>query len=346
MSRFLIYGATGATGRRLAELAIAAGIRPIVAGRRGAEIGRIGDELGCDSRTASLEDVGTIFEDVAVVASCIGPYTHVGQPVLDAAVHHDVNYLDLTGEARFVERMLAEYDGPAREAGVTLVPSAGLGLTSGIAARAAVEALPGPVEKITIGYRPRGMRPSTGTLQSTVELIAGGAAVARNGEVRFVPPGRGMARTAEGLGALFPLTDPLTMHQVWPDADITGYFVSRAAPLMAPALIATWLTGRTAIGPLRGVERLLRGHRRPGGGFRVAVTACGAGQRRTATVDMDDIYELTSQAALEVARTLLGGAKPGVQASGSVVDDPEEVAERIGVRLSVTEHPGTGGSPR
>jgi hypothetical protein len=179
------------------------------------------------------------------------------------------------------------------------------------------------------------MRPSTGTLRSTVELIAGGAAVVENGQVRFHSPGRRLRRTAAGLGTLFPLTDPLTMHTMWPDADISGYFVSRAAPLMAPALIGVRLAGRAAIGALRLVEQRINGDGDPGGGFRVAVAARGGGRTRVGTVDMDDIYELTSQAALEVSRGLLAGAEPGVRASGSVVGDPAEVAERIGVRLSV-----------
>lgn len=333
MSKLLVYGVTGATGYRLAELAIEAGISPIVAGRRADEVGQIAAHLGCEMRIATLADVETIFDDVSVVASCIGPYTHFGQPVLDAAVQNGASYLDLTGEARYVQQMLAEYDAPARGRGVTLVPSAGLGLTSSIAARAAVASLGVPPQKITIGYQPRGMRPSTGTVQSTVEIIAGGAAVAQRGRVRLISPGRRLRRTPAGLGVLFPLTDPLTMHTMWPDADISGYFVSRAAPLLAPVLIGVRLMGRTAMGALRMVEKRLSGDDDPGGGFRVAVAAHAGGASSVATIDMDDIYELTSQAALEVSRSLLKGAEPGVRASGSVVGDPAEVAERIGVRL-------------
>ena len=53
-----------------------------------------------------------------------------------------------------------------------------------------------------------------------------------------------------------------------------------------------------------------------------------------ARVDVDDTYELTSQAAFEVAGRLRdGGGASGVHMSAAVVADPAEVAARLGVRL-------------
>jgi hypothetical protein len=208
--RLLIYGATGAVGRRLAEIAALHEMTVVLAGRRRAELEALAAPLGAEVRVAALDRVDTVFDGITVVASCVGPYTHFGLPVLEAAISAGAHYLDLTGEPRYVATLLDRYDQPARRAGVTIVPSAGLGLCSGLAAKSAVAALRGPVTGITIGYLPWGMRPSRGTIQSTIEIVTGGAPVIDKGLRRFVIPG-GAHRTPLGLGTRFPLTDPLTM---------------------------------------------------------------------------------------------------------------------------------------
>jgi hypothetical protein len=339
--RLLIYGANGATGRRLAELALADGLTPVLAGRDADRITRLADRLGGEARVAPIDQLAGIVTDVRVIASCVAPYTAYGRPVAQAALRAGAHYLDLTGEPRFVRWLLDTCDGPARDRGVTLVPSAGLGLCSGLAARAAVEALPGPVERITVGYRPRGMRPSAGTVHSTVEIIAGGAVTITAGQARLIRSGRGLRRTPAGLGALFPLTDPLTLHTVWPDAGISGYVVPPAAPLLvaptAAAMALLPLGSASAKRRVLSVSRRLFPGAHPGGGFRIGVRAHDRdGATRDAVIDLDDVYELTSRAALEVARSLMAASLPGVRAAISVVDSSPEVLDRIGARLDTT----------
>ena len=66
----------------------------------------------------------------------------------------------------------------------------------------------------------------------------------------------------------------------------------------------------------------------------MTVTARGGGDTSTAVGHTADIYEETSQAGLELTRTLLaGGGEPGLRASGEIAGDPAEVAARIGVEL-------------
>jgi len=332
--RLLIYGATGAVGRRLAEIAVQHEVPVVLAGRRRAELEALAAPLG-EVRVAALDRVGAVFDGVTVVASCVGPYTHFGMPVLAAAISAGAHYLDLTGEPRYVATLLDRYDQPARRAGVTIVPSAGLGLCSGLAARSAVAALRGPVTGITIGYLPWGMRPSRGTIQSTIEIVAGGAPVIDKGMRRFVIAG-GARRTPLGLGTRFPLTDPLTMSTVWPRASIDSFLLTPAAPALACVLAGIGLAGRStaAMRAIRALERRIGEPVRPGGEFGIVVAASDGQTSATARVDVDDTYELTSQAAFEVASRLCdGGGAPGVRMSAAVVGDPVEVAARLGVRL-------------
>jgi hypothetical protein len=334
--RLLIYGATGAVGRRLAEIAAPHEMTVVLAGRRRAELDALAARVGAEVRVAPLDRIGSIFEGISVVASCVGPYTHFGMPVLAAAISAGVHYLDLTGEPRYVATLLDCHDQRARRAGVTIVPSAGLGLCSGLAARSAVAALGGPVTDITVGYRPWGMRPSRGTIQSTIEIVTGGAPVIDKGTRRFLIPG-GTRRTPLGLGTRFPLTDPLTMSTLWPHASIDSFLLTRAAPALACLLAGVGLAGRStcAMRGVRALERRIVGPERPGGEFGIAVAASDGHTSAIARVDVADAYELTSQAAFEVARRLCNAhGAPGVRASAAVVADPAEVAARLGVRLS------------
>ncbi len=335
----LIYGATGAVGRRLAEIAALHGMSVVVAGRRRAELEALAAPLGAEVRVAALDRIATVLDGISTVASCVGPYTHFGAPVLDAAISAGAHYLDLTGEPRYVATLLDRYDQQARRAGVTIVPSAGLGLCSGLAAKSAVAALRGPVTGITIGYLPWGMRPSRGTIQSTIEIVTGGAPVIVKGVRRFVIPG-GARRTPLGLGARFPLTDPLTMSTMWPHASIDSFLLTPAAPALACVLAGIGLAGRSAraMRAVRAVERRIGGPVRPGGKFAIAVAATDGHTSSIARVDVDDTYELTSQAAFEVANRLCDGhGAAGVCMSAAVVADPAEVAARLGVRLHQPE---------
>jgi hypothetical protein len=334
--RLLIYGATGAVGRRLAEIAALHEMTVVLAGRRRAELEALAAPLGAEVRVAALDRVDTVFDGITVVASCVGPYTHFGLPVLEAAISAGAHYLDLTGEPRYVATLLDRYDQPARRAGVTIVPSAGLGLCSGLAAKSAVAALRGPVTGITIGYLPWGMRPSRGTIQSTIEIVTGGAPVIDKGLRRFVIPG-GAHRTPLGLGTRFPLTDPLTMSTTWPQASIDSFLLTPAAPALGCVLAGIGLAGRSAsaMRAIRALERRMGGPVRPGGEFGIAVAASDGHASAIARVDVDDTYELTSQAAFEVARRLRDGCgAPGVRMSAAVVADPVEVAARLDVRLN------------
>ncbi|HEY1969970.1 MAG TPA: saccharopine dehydrogenase, partial [Pseudonocardia sp.] len=69
--RLLIYGANGATGRRLAELALADGLTPVLAGRDADRITRLADRLGGEARVAPIDQLAGIVTDVRVIASCV-----------------------------------------------------------------------------------------------------------------------------------------------------------------------------------------------------------------------------------------------------------------------------------
>lgn len=334
----VIYGATGATGARLVEIAVAAGVRPIVAGRRREALEAIACSDGLEVRVGGLADreLDDVVAGASVVVSCVAPYTTRGKPLVDAAVRHGAHYVDCTGEPRYVQALIAR-DAEAVAAGVAIIPAAGIGLVANVVARAAAEGLE-RVETVTVDYRIRGMRPSWGTTCSTVHILAGGTPVVRGGHVSFVTPGSRVRKLARGTGALFPLTDTLTLSRQWPAADVEGFIQSRVAPALVGGLAVGGLLARVPGVPGLIDRAASRFHKPdaapPKGHVVVTVTAEGAGRRQTAVADVDDIYEITSQAAFELTRTLLtSGSDPGFRSSGQVIGAPAEVAARIGIDL-------------
>src|SRR5438477_439059 len=120
--RLLIYGANGATGRRIVELAVAAGLRPVVSGRRREALDELAQTFGVEIRPAGLSDVGSVLDGVRVVVSCVGPYIRYGVPVVRAAVEAGAHYVDCTGEPEYLQRVIDEFDQVARSGGSVLVP--------------------------------------------------------------------------------------------------------------------------------------------------------------------------------------------------------------------------------
>ncbi|WP_293044987.1 NAD(P)H-binding protein [Mycobacterium sp.] len=332
----VVYGATGATGRRVIQLASAADIPVIAAGRDAQALAR----LGVEYRVASLApaELEAAFSGASVVVSCAGPYTHFGPPVLDAAIRAGANYVDCTGEPRWVQRIVDEFESRAIRAGLAVVPSLGLGVATDIAATAAAELVGGPdsVRQLHCAVKIVGMRPSPATMRSTIELVAGGAPIVDSGCVRWELAGRRMHRFASGCGALFATPDALVLARAYPHARIECH-VQPAA--MGPALAAGAMVWRIP-GSLKATRGLLSrlGHSggdAGGGRSQVTAEAKGAAGSCTVTGAVDDVYDITGRGAFAVARALMSGPgeRTGLRNAGQFLSSPRQAAEDLGVRL-------------
>lgn len=126
-TQWLLYGATGYTGRQIAERALAQGSRPVLAGRNAAEGQALADQLGLEWRTIDLNDTAQLHQQVAqfsAVLHAAGPFVHTWRPMVDACLAGGTHYLDITGEVPVYEA-LAGLDAQARAAGVMLLPGCG-----------------------------------------------------------------------------------------------------------------------------------------------------------------------------------------------------------------------------
>lgn len=131
----VLFGATGFVGALTAEyLATHApeGLRWAIAGRSEEKLQALRERLPGGA------EVGVLRADVAdpaslrelagharVVATTVGPYVTYGEELVAACAESGADYLDLTGEPEFVDRMYVRHDARARETGARLVHACG-----------------------------------------------------------------------------------------------------------------------------------------------------------------------------------------------------------------------------
>ena len=58
--KFLIYGATGYTGKLTAKMAASLKMKPILSGRNEAKLKEVAERLGLEYQAVSLEDTDTL----------------------------------------------------------------------------------------------------------------------------------------------------------------------------------------------------------------------------------------------------------------------------------------------
>ncbi|MEV8626800.1 saccharopine dehydrogenase NADP-binding domain-containing protein [Streptomyces sp. NPDC051079] len=135
----VLFGATGFAGELTAEYLAThapAGCRWALAGRSRAKLSALRDRLAqrwprCADLpllVADSEDPHALRElagSARVVASTVGPYVWYGENLVAACAEAGTDYVDLTGEAEFVDRMYVRYDARARETGARLVHACG-----------------------------------------------------------------------------------------------------------------------------------------------------------------------------------------------------------------------------
>src|SRR6478735_10637135 len=129
----VLFGATGFTGALTAEyLAQHApdGLRWALAGRNRAKLDALSERLGIDVPLLHA-DVGdeaslrTIAEAARVVITTVGPYVAYGEPLVAACAAAGTDYVDLTGEPEFVDRMYVRHHATAVASGARIVHACG-----------------------------------------------------------------------------------------------------------------------------------------------------------------------------------------------------------------------------
>lgn len=259
LPKWMIYGANGYTGELIAREAVRRGYQPVLAGRSLDKVQPLAAELGLDAVAFSLNNVADVSKqlaDVALVLNCAGPFSATAEPMMRGCIAAKTHYLDITGEIVVFE-LAQQLNSQAQAAGIVLCPGVGFDvIPTDCVAAALKEAMPDATH-LALGFDSRsGFSP--GTAKTSVEGLAQGGKVRRNGKIENVPLAYQVRRIDFGDGEKLAMTIP------WGDVS-TAYhstgipnievFIPGSPRMIQNAKRANWI--RPILG-LKWVQNLLK----------------------------------------------------------------------------------------
>ncbi|WP_431682348.1 saccharopine dehydrogenase family protein [Kitasatospora sp. KL5] len=299
----VLFGATGFTGGLTAEyLARAApeGCRWALAGRDEGRLAAVRDRLAaieprCKdlpllvADAADREALRAVAASARVVVSTVGPYLHHGEPLVAACAESGTDYVDLTGEPEFVDRMYLRHHERAVASGARLVHACGFdSVPHDLGVLFSVEELlrrGGPAARVTVeGFVRAGGTISGGTFASAMTAFSRPRAMAQAARERRAaeprPRGRRIrtplgrphrSRAARAWAVPLPTIDPqvvarsaAALDSYGPDFGYTHYAAVRRLPIALAGTAAVTVLAVAA--QLPAARRALGALRKPGAG--------------------------------------------------------------------------------
>ena len=252
--RIIIFGATGFTGRQVAERLAVQGAAPVLAGRSEGPVRELAERLGTEWRLADALRRNSVFalvEKGDVLVSTVGPFAKWGEPAVRAAIAAGGVYIDSTGEPAFMRRVFGEFGPPAERAGATLLTAMGYDFVPGtLAAALAVEEAGDAAVRVDVGYYAFGAGTSAGTRASSVGILVDDSHTFRDGRVRATRTAervrsfmvKGKEREAISIGGSEQLALPASYPGLREINVYLGWFGALARPLQAASLAGSLAT--------------------------------------------------------------------------------------------------------
>ncbi|MFF6906756.1 saccharopine dehydrogenase family protein [Streptomyces sp. NPDC012389] len=379
----VLFGATGFVGVLTAEYLAAhapEGLRWGLAGRSRTKLERLRERLtAIEPRCAGLPLLETDADDedalrelatsTRVVATTVGPYILYGEKLVAACAEAGTDYLDLTGEAEFIDRMYVRHDARARETGARIVHACGFdSVPHDLGAYFTVKQLPEGVPLTVDGFVRSNAVFSGGTFASALTAMGRGpqmllaARERRLHEPRQVgrrvrtPTGSPHFSGATGTWALpLPTVDPAVvgrsaraLERYGPDfryrhfASVKTLPMALGGPAAVGALVAAaqvgpvrdWLMGRYEAGQGPDAERRKRSW------FSVRFVGEGGGRRVFTEVSggdpgYDETAKILAESALCLALDKLPETSGQVTTATAMGDALLERLTAAGLRFRV-----------
>ncbi|MEU9019963.1 saccharopine dehydrogenase NADP-binding domain-containing protein [Actinomadura sp. NPDC048394] len=206
----VLFGATGFTGALTAEYLAGhadPGTRWALAGRNQAKLAAVRDRAAAiDPACADLpllhadttdpSSIEEIARSAKVVITTVGPYVQYGEPLVAACARAGTDYVDLTGEPTFVDRMYLKYHDEAVRTGARIVHACGFdSIPHDLGAYFTVKQLPEGVPLHVEGFLRVHGDASGGTIASAVGIFADVTGMMRAERERRRVEGRPEGRT-------------------------------------------------------------------------------------------------------------------------------------------------------
>ncbi|MGH3370446.1 MAG: saccharopine dehydrogenase family protein, partial [Nocardioidaceae bacterium] len=328
----VLFGATGFTGGLTAEYLARNAPRDCrwaLAGRNRGRLEQVRSRLAAiDPRLADLAlleadatdaaSLRAVAEDARLVVTTVGPYLEYGEPLVAACAEAGTDYVDLTGESEFVDRMYVRYHERARQTGARIVHACGFdSVPHDLGAWFTVQQLPEGVPVRVRGMVRAGGRPSGGTFHSALTAMSRGlqlkqAAAARR-EVEERPAGGRKVRVSHRaphrdrdngwwllplptIDALVVKRSARALERYGPDFEYSHYAAVKTLPYAAGGVVGVaTLAAAAQVRPLRNLllKRVPQGKGpdeaiREKSWFRVRFVGEGGGRRVVTQVSGGD----------------------------------------------------------
>jgi short subunit dehydrogenase-like uncharacterized protein len=348
-STFLIYGATGYTGRLVAREAAARGARAILAGRDAGAVRALAGELGFPHRAFGLETIDEIaagLTEVRAVLHCAGPFSHTSEPMVTACLRQQVHYLDITGEVAVFEALAARR-AEATRARVVLLPGVGFDvMPSDCLAAHLVRRLPPATHLDLVVAFDGGV--SRGTATTMLETLARGEGtfVRRGGRLESVPFGSLTIEVDFGEGAhsatVASWGDLATAYHSTGIPNISVYVALSGVPLHLSRLAGPLLPFLRLPGVASAARQLIRlgeagpneGARARGRGLVWGRVKDAAGRQAASRMRTPEAYAFTARAAVWAAMRVAAGRVPPGYHTPATAFGPDAVLRFEGVERS------------
>ncbi|MBN1529141.1 MAG: NAD(P)H-binding protein [Thermoleophilaceae bacterium] len=199
--RIVLFGATGYTGRLVAEAMVERGLRPVLAARDGDRLHDLVAALGTqlETLTADVSDppsVTALVDRGDVLVSTVGPFARWGAPAAAAATTVGAHYIDSTGEPPFIREVFERYGVAAEQSGSGMLTAFGYDWVPGNLAGALALSRAGEAAvRVDTGYFVSGVSRggfSGGTMASLAGVMNAPSFAFRDGRVQAE---RGARRT-------------------------------------------------------------------------------------------------------------------------------------------------------
>jgi short subunit dehydrogenase-like uncharacterized protein len=204
-ARTVLFGATGYTGRLVAEAMVERGMQPVLAARSRDKLEALAKELGGGLETAVADvsdppSVSALVERGDVLVTTVGPFARWGAPAAAAATTAGAHYLDSTGESTFIREVFERYGPAAERSGAGMLTAFGYDWVPGnLAGALALRRAGDDAVRIDVGYFFSGSASPSGGTQATMAASAGAPAFAfRDGRVRAERTAKRMRSFAVG----------------------------------------------------------------------------------------------------------------------------------------------------
>jgi short subunit dehydrogenase-like uncharacterized protein len=206
---WMIYGANGYTGELIAREAVNRDLKPVLAGRTAAKLEPLAASLCLQARVFEFRDAAATarnVEGMVLVLNCAGPFSATAAPMMAACLATHAHYLDITGEISVFEHAQT-LDAAARAVGIVICPGVGFDVIPTDCVAAALKAALPDATSLALGFDSRsGFSP--GTAKTSVEGLAQGGKVRRDGRIISVPLAYKTRRIDFGDGEKLAMTIP------------------------------------------------------------------------------------------------------------------------------------------